>query len=261
MSSSKISSINRRLRKTATLTVGAAAGGVALLAGQAALADRSIGRLGLVAPFTDGRYGNTGQTGVEPLKFAMLGDSGAGGLGAEHPTGTSAAYLARMIAETLLRPVDLTNFAQVGATSADLAPQVSEALAAQPDLIVMTIGTNDVVRAIDPATAGVLVGREVERIRAAGIPVVVGVCPDAGAVKRVMQPLRALLSKRSKAIAREQYLHVMEAGGLPVLMGEVVSPQFKADQSLYAADGFHPNSRGYEVTANGLFPAVMEALA
>ena len=152
---------------------------------QAALAKRAIGPRTTVPPYADGRYLPPGETTARgtSLRLAVLGDSGAAGLGADEPENTPGAVIARELAAAAGRPVLLTNTAVVGAQSKDLAAQVDRILAVRPHVAVIMVGANDVTHRVRPQHSVRLLGDAVARLRAAGCEVVVGTCPDLGTVK------------------------------------------------------------------------------
>src|SRR5262245_62326076 len=101
----------RRRARLAGLAGGALASAGALtagvLAGQAALARRTIPIAEAPPPRCDGEYG-AAYTGAPPLRLAVLGDSTAAGYGVTTRAETPGARLAGWIAEATQRPVRLT---------------------------------------------------------------------------------------------------------------------------------------------------------
>jgi lysophospholipase L1-like esterase len=91
--------------------------------------------------------------------------------------------------------------------------------------------------------------------------VVVGTCPDLGALRPVPQPLRAIGSRASKLLATAQAKAATEAGAHAVSLAEVVGPMFVAHpEQMFSLDRFHPSPAGYEFTAAALLPSVLAAL-
>src|SRR5438876_109043 len=77
-----------------------------------------------------------------------------------------------------------------------------------------------------PAEAAAYLGGAVRRLRDAGIAVVVGTCPDLGAVRAFAPPLRQLAGVLGRRVARAQADAVREAGGVPVDLAERAGPVF-----------------------------------
>lgn len=240
-----------------------------VLTGQAVIARRTIPLAEAPPPRADGRYGNgrsgngrhaNGRSGG-PLTLAMLGDSTAAGYGVAKPRQTPGALLAAGLAARLRRPVRLRTFAVVGATSSMLRPQVSAAVEVRPDVAVILVGANDVTRRIPPAAAVRHLVAAVRRLRETGAVVVVGTCPDLGAIQPIPQPLRWFARRWSRQMAAAQTIAVLEAGGVTVSLGDLVGPMFAAaPEQMFAFDGFHPSFEGYGRAAAVLLPTLVTAL-
>jgi lysophospholipase L1-like esterase len=246
------------------LGVGTAIAGAVIGAGvvQAHRAKRAIGPRRSVPPYADGRYLPHGWTTARgtSLRLAVIGDSGAAGLGADDATTTPGAVLAQVLAEAAQRPVVLTNSAVVGARSADLAAQVDRVLTVRPHVAVIMIGANDITHLVRPQVSARLLADAVRRLREAGTEVVVGTCPDLGTVKPLGPPLRQYARRMSRELAGAQDICVREAGGRPVPLGLLLGPAFDAEPDLYFSDDrFHPSTAGYVACARALLPEVLAA--
>ena len=148
-----------------TALAGAAIGVVAV---QARLAKRAIGPRRSVPPYADGRYFPNGDRarGGTSLRLAVLGDSGAAGLGAHDAASTPGAVLAAGLASAADRPVVLTNAALVGARSSDLEAQVDRVLVVRPHVAMIMIGANDVTHLVRPQDSVRHLADAVRRLRA-----------------------------------------------------------------------------------------------
>ena len=238
------------------------AAGWGLLVTEAKLARRTIGEPTDSAPDPDGRYG---KGRGRPLRLAVLGDSSAAGLGVEHPSQTTGAQLAGGLARELGRPVELTVAAVVGGRSAGLDAQAGRVLgnddrAGRLDLVVIMIGTNDVTHRVPISSAARDLGRVVRTLREAGALVVVGTCPDLGTVQPLLQPLKGIAGAIGRRLAAAQTVSVVEAGGVSVTLGDVLSPEFAAYPHLWGPDRFHPSAAGYARVAEVLLPSCLAAL-
>jgi lysophospholipase L1-like esterase len=242
-----------------TALAGAAIG---VLAVQARLARRAIGPRRTVPPYADGRYlppGHESARGTS-LRLAVLGDSGAAGLGAPDAAGTPGGILAAALAAAADRPVMLTNTAVVGARSSDLDAQVDRILAVRPHVAVILIGANDVTHLVPPQRSVRLLGAAVRRLREAGVEVVVGTCPDLGTVRPLATPLRQVARRMSRELAAAQGLAVRQAGGRPVPLAELIGELFAGDpDAFFSDDQFHPSAVGYAACAQAMLPEVLAA--
>ena len=150
----------------------------------------------------------------------------------------------------------------VGSRGVDLSTQVARALVGErPDVAVILIGTHDVTSLRRPAEVAAHLGAAVRRLREAGVQVVVGTCPDLGAVRAIAPPLRHLIGVLGRRTAQAQARAVREAGGTAVDLAAETGAVFRADPSTFCFDGFHPSADGYRVWAHALLPAVAAAAA
>ena len=237
------------------MAAGAVGGGFsalyALLNEQGRRARLAIGAPEAPPPRGDDVYRPDHVRGIRPsLRFAVVGDSMAAGLGVDRPGELPGVLLARGLAEESDRPVRLTTYAVVGATTRDLRPQVDRVVRDRPDVALVIVGANDVTTRISIGTAVAVLAAQVRRMRLAGIGVVVGTCPDLGAVLPIAQPLRSVARSWSLRLAREQRAAVERAGAVAVPLADLLSPEFLARPGeLFSADRFHPNAAGYDAAA------------
>ncbi|QBR94534.1 SGNH/GDSL hydrolase family protein [Nocardioides euryhalodurans] len=240
--------------------VGAWWGGRRVLARQAATARQLIGKpLGEDAIDADRtwrkRYG-------DPVELVVLGDSIAAGLGADRRKDTLGARLARGLARATRRSVRLRTAAVVGSESSALATQLgSLPVDYRPDVAVIVVGGNDVTHRVPVAESVRHLAEAVEALRARGAEVVVGTCPDLGALQQVPQPLRALGSRMSRLLAEAQREAATAAGARAVSLRHVVGPFFVTNpEEMFSLDRFHPSGLGYKRTAKAMLPSVLHAL-
>ncbi|MCW2812564.1 MAG: lipolytic enzyme family [Nocardioides sp.] len=254
-----------RLAATAGLTVAAGLavssyGARELLHRQAATARRLIGKpLGETPPDADrvwkSAYG-------DPLDLLMLGDSIAAGLGAERRKDTLGGRLAKGLAKHTGRAVRLRTAAVVGSESSVLESQLAGLPAGYaPHLAVVVVGGNDVTHRVPVGESAAHLEAAVRALRERGTEVVVGTCPDLGALRPVPQPLRSLGSRASRQLANAQAAATVRAGGHAVSLARVVGPFFISHpDEMFSLDRFHPSALGYRRTAAALLPSLLHAL-
>ncbi|MET0420012.1 MAG: SGNH/GDSL hydrolase family protein, partial [Actinoplanes sp.] len=169
--------------------------------------------------------------------------------------------LATGVSRRLHRPVRLHRLAVVGSMSSGLPYQVDAALEYEPDVAVILIGGNDVTHNSARRAAVRYLADSVRRLRAAGCKVVVGTCPDIGAIQPIKPPLRWLARKWSRELAASQTVAVVEAGGRTVSIGNLLGPIFEADPvRMFSSDRFHPSAEGYARAAAVMLPTLLAAL-
>lgn len=228
-----------------------------LLTAQGVVAFRRIGRRTTTAPYADGRYGTGHGTSI---RLAILGDSGAAGLGARHPQETMGAILATALSEVAGRPVTLSNHAVIGAQTKDLDAQVDRAAWTRPHVAVIMVGANDVTHLVPRQLSAARLRRAIARLRESGTHVVMATCPDLGTVKPVPQPLRSVMRQASRRLADAQRRATLAEGGRPVALGALLGPEFdERPEVMFADDRFHPSTEGYSAAAQALLPEVIAA--
>ena len=245
---------------SAAVVAGAVVGLRTVLHRQAAVARRLIGKpLGEQAPDADRRYKKKYGATIELL---VVGDSIAAGLGAELPKETLGARLATRLARATRRTVRLRTVARVGSESSMLAAQLATLPPSyRPDLAVVIVGGNDVTHRVPVAESVRHLEQAVAELRARGAQVVVGTCPDLGALRPVPQPLRALGSRMSRQLALAQEAAAVRAGAHAVSLADLVGPFFVTNpDEMFSLDRFHPSAAGYKRTAKALLPSLLAAL-
>lgn len=270
----------RAPRRTATIALAAAAtlastgsayvGARNLLTGQAEKARSVIPQAWDVPPRADGVYSPGGgpverwTRGVPfDLHLMIFGDSTATGYGAETAEEVPGVLIARGLAETSGKRIRLSTKAIVGATSKGLSGQIDAMFVAgpPPDAAVIMIGANDITRPNGIGPSALRLGKAVRRLRGSGAVVVVGTCPDFGVITAIPQPLRWYARSRGLRLAGAQAASVRAAGGVPVPLADLLSPDFyKAPEVMFSPDMFHPSGAGYALASHQLLPAVCKAL-
>lgn len=208
------------------------------------------------APTVTGEYGDP----ADPtIRLVLAGESTAAGVGAGETAGTVGGQLATALADhghhVLLAGVGVS-----GSRSGDLGPQVSRALLGQPDVAVLLIGANDATHLATGSRMTGPLADAVRRLRSAGVPVVLGTCPDLRGVRAFGRPLRDLYGAVGRRVAARQAAAAAPAGAVVVDIGRLTGPAFRADPSTLASDEFHPSPRGYALWADALLPAVRAAV-
>jgi lysophospholipase L1-like esterase len=191
------------------------------------------------------------------LTLALLGDSIAFGQGADRPADTIGPRLAAAL-EATGRPTRVEVHAVPGARSAALAAQTRATLAGRPDVAVVIVGANDLTHLVPVEQAAQQLGGAVRSLRQAGVEVVVVPAPDLAVLPFVPPQFRELVRAAGAALRREQ-TRVSLGEGARVARVDGLAEAFAGDPALFSADRFHPSSRGYELIAQAVLPAVTAA--
>jgi lysophospholipase L1-like esterase len=226
---------------------------------EAKIARMRIGNADDSVPDPSGIYASS--LSGAPIRLAVLGDSAAAGYGATGPSETFGAYLASGLAQLAGRPVFLTSVAKVGTQTSQLGDQLTRALAFRPDVCVLIIGANDVTHKVLPGRSVDQLRTFVSTVRAAGVEVVVGTCPDLGTIRPIAPPLRQVARRWSRRLAAGQAIAVVEADGRAVSLGTILGPEFAAAPAdMFGPDRFHPSAYGYRSCAAAMLPTVADAV-
>lgn len=236
------------------------AGLYGVLIAEAKVARHLIGNAGEEPPpDATGWYGR-GRPGPA-IKIALLGDSSAAGYGVDRVEETTGAHLASGLAAEADRRVYLRSVAKVGAKTSDLFEQLDRVLPSAPDVAVIMIGANDVTHTVLPSASVRHLGEAVRRLRAAGVEVLVGTCPDLGTIRPIPPPLRQIAREWSRRLAAAQAITVVSEGGRTVSLGTILGPEFDAaPHVLFGPDRFHPSADGYSSMADVLLPSTLACL-
>lgn len=228
---------------------------------QAAIARRRIGKpLGEQAPDAD-RIWRREHEGP-PIDLVVLGDSIAAGLGVQRRKDTLGGRLSKGLAHRTHRPVRLRTAAVVGSETSMLDAQLDDLPEDyRPDVAVIVVGGNDITHRIPVSVSISHLERAIARLQARGSAVVVGTCPDLGALRPVPQPLRSLGARLSRQLAAAQATAAARMGARPVDLRRAVGAVFISQpDEMFSLDRFHPSALGYRRTADALLPAVTAAV-
>ena len=196
----------------------------------------------------------------EPVVYVALGDSTGVGVGARKGGG----YVARLFERVeRVRPgSQLVNLCVSGATTEDvLRSQVGRVGEAEPSLVTVGIGINDLVRQATPEQFARNFDEVVTRLRAqTDAPVVVSNLPDISHAPAVPVFLREaarrgliLYNERLADAAARHRLHLADTF-------EKSTALIPRHPEFFSSDGFHPSDEGYEFWAFEMWPVVKRAL-
>ncbi len=182
---------------------------------------------------------------AEPIRILAFGDSLTAGYGlAEQDT------LPTRLADALNkmgRPVTMINGGVSGDTTADGVSRLDWALADKPQIMILALGANDMLRGLDPKTTRANLDTIIRKTKAAGVEVVLAgmlAPPNLGAeYKGAYDAIYPGLAKAHNLLF------------MPFLLQDVAQ-----DSVLNQADGIHPNGEGVAVIVRNLLPYVTQAM-
>ncbi|MGH9022127.1 MAG: SGNH/GDSL hydrolase family protein [Acidimicrobiia bacterium] len=190
-----------------------------------------------------------GRVGAEgpAQRVVWLGDSTAAGVGAVSPEGA----LPRLVAGLQRRPTELRVLARSGAQIRHvLDRQLPKVASLEPELILISVGANDVTHLTSPGDFAASYRLLVGQLPVTARIVVLGV-PDLGAPPRLLQPLRAVAGWRGRQLEGALRRLADELGLEYVDIAGQTGPLFRSDPGRYfSPDGYHPNGAGYGLWAD-----------
>jgi acyl-CoA thioesterase I len=179
----------------------------------------------------------------------VLGDSLAAGYGLPPAQGFTVR-LQRALRQQGLA-ADVRNGGIAGDTAAQGRARLAwglRGLGAKPDLVVVELGANDMLRGLPPSNTEKNLDLVLTELKRRGIPVLLAgmkAAPNLGAEYRLaFESLYPRLARRYKVPLYPFFLE-----------GVAANP------SLIQADGRHPNARGVDVIVRNILPAVRAALS
>ncbi|MBV8540525.1 MAG: SGNH/GDSL hydrolase family protein [Pseudonocardiales bacterium] len=190
--------------------------------------------------------------GRRAASLAVLGDSTAAGVGDPLPGGGWRGF-GPLLAAALGVPgeVRYTNLSTIGARIADLRyGQLPGAVAARPDVAVISAGMNDTLRSdFDPVALRDDLDIAVTALRAAGALVLITRFHRHGRVFRLPGPLRRALHHRIGQL-NDAIDQVVARRGALCLDLHVMPGAY--DTAAWSVDRLHPSERGHRLLASGL---------
>lgn len=201
-----------------------------------------------------------GAVSMAPVRVVALGDSTLTGPGL--PSGDHVWIRTALTA--LGHPVEVTSLAVGGSRVADVAARVDEAIELRPDVVVISVGVNDVTHGTSARQFRAALDGVVGHLVTAVPAVAVANIGDLGNIARVPHPLSAVLRWRSRVFC--SIIESVVAAHEPVVVLDVTSSDHVfRDRSIFAADLFHPAEPGHAAWAGAVMPglrlAVERALA
>ena len=180
-----------------------------------------------------------------PIRILAFGDSLTAGYGlpeAETLTVRLADALNKMG-----RPATVINGGVSGDTTADGLTRLDWALADKPQIMILALGGNDMLRGLDPRTTRANLDTIIQKTKAEGVEVVL-----AG----MLAPPN--LGSEYKAAFDAIYPDLAKAHNL--LLMQFLLQDVAQISDLNQGDGIHPNGDGVAVMVRNLLPYVTQAM-
>jgi lysophospholipase L1-like esterase len=195
------------------------------------------------------------------LTYVVMGDSTSIGQGTDYNQSYAEAS-ARHLAQT--HSVKFVNVGVSGAVAKDvLDNQLSQAIKYRPDIVLLAVGANDATHFTGGKSLRQSVQQIINQLREANCEarIVVTGSPAMDSVPRFPWPARQLMGLRTRQV-NAVFTGLINQNKLvfaPIALKTRAA--FLADPTLFAADEFHPNARGYDLWKPVINDALDSALA
>lgn len=188
-----------------------------------------------------------------------LGDSTAVGVGAR-----AGSYIERLLSRIVKAwpRYGLANLSTSGATTRDvLGRQVPQIPEGASGLVMLGVGTNDLMRHVPPAEFARRFEAVLAGIRArTAAAIVVSNVPDVSLTPAIWSAVRPAVAARVDAYNEIIADLARSHGALVFDLCRMTREQLPAHPEYLSADGYHPSDLGYEAWAEGLWRVVRPIL-
>jgi len=190
-------------------------------------------------PEADGERDGVGGIGP-PLRLLILGDSAAAGVGVEHQDQALAGRLSERLARHFR--IDWKLMAESGVDTQDMLQRIEADTAERFDVVLVSLGVNDVTSRISAKSWTAGQQRLIERLcsRFEARLVILCAIPSMHLFPALPQPLRWYLGQRAKRF-NQHLRELVDRQSRCVLLPF----DFPFVASAMAADGFHPGPAIY----------------
>jgi acyl-CoA thioesterase-1 len=180
-----------------------------------------------------------------PTKLAILGDSLAAGYGVSPAQAMPARLEAAL--KKAGRDVTIINHGVSGDTTAGGLERIDWMMADKPDIVIVELGGNDVLRGTDPATTERNLDAIITKLKAAGVTVwLAGMLAPRNYGSEYTQQFDGIYKRLADKHSVPLY---------PFFLDGVA-----ADPALNQPDGIHPNPKGVDVIVERMLPFVTKNL-
>lgn len=186
------------------------------------------------------------------FKVLVMGDSSAFGVGASDPAHSLPGLLGARLPKA-----SIENVAISGERTAAVARQLDSASQPHYDMALLQIGGNDVTHVTSIPDTTRNLAATIDQLKTRADKVVVLTSGDFASAPIWPWPLNLFYGQHNRKLQKAFATTTAEHGATYVSIVDYEDAHgIKKDATYYAADGFHPNDKGYA----GWFDAVDETL-
>jgi acyl-CoA thioesterase-1 len=188
----------------------------------------------------------TGSQETQPkLKILAFGDSLTAGYGLSEAEGFTT-QLAQALAK-MGRPAEVINGGVSGDTTAGGLARIDWALADKPQIMLLELGANDMLRGLPPAAARANLEQIIAKAKAANtVIMLIGMRAPANLGADYQRDFDAIYPDLAKAQNLPLYPFILDG--------------VAGDPALNQADGIHPNAEGVAIIVKRLLPSLVKVM-
>jgi len=188
--------------------------------------------------------GEFGDLSNDTLRIAVLGDSSVTAPGVSGPHEIWVSRVCERLGEH--HHVVLRSFAVGGSMAHNvLAEQADPAIDFGPDVFLVSVGANDVIKGVPMRRFETNLDRLIARLAGTGAVVVQSGVGIMGTIPRLYPPLSNLMSGRARRFDRIHWRVASRHGTSVVDQWSDDARVWRSDRSLWAADLFHVSAAGH----------------
>lgn len=187
---------------------------------------------------------------ADPVRVLAFGDSLTAGYGLKQGEGFADQLQAAF--QKMGRPVKVINAGVSGDTSAGGLARADWSLADKPQVMILELGANDMLRGVEPEATKTNLAGIIEKAQAAGAKVLLcGMKAQRNLGPDYVQRFDAIYP----ALAEQYHVALY-----PFFMDGIVAADGTADRSLLQPDGLHPTVAGAALIVQRLMPSLLKLM-
>ena len=184
---------------------------------------------------------------IADTKILALGDSLTAGYGLKQ--GEGFADQLQTAFRKMGRPVTVINGGVSGDTSAGGLARIDWALGDQPQVVIVELGANDMLRGVSPGSTKANLAAIIEKAKASGARVLL--C-GMKAQRNLGADYVAQFDAIYPDLAKQENVTLY-----PFFMDGIIRPDGTADQALLQGDGLHPTEAGAALIVQRMMPVLL----
>jgi acyl-CoA thioesterase-1 len=190
------------------------------------------------------------QPAAADTKILALGDSLTAGYGLKQ--GEGFADQLQTAFRKMGRPVTVINGGVSGDTSAGGLARIDWALGDQPQVVIVELGANDMLRGVSPASTRANLAAIIDKAKASGAKVLLcGMKAQRNLGSDYVTQFDAIYPDLAKQEGVALY---------PFFMDGIIQADGSADRALLQGDGMHPSEAGAALIVQRIMPVLLPLL-